>query len=242
MATRHPLRHRPVNSFGKVSAYSTVNLQRPLQTLAPYLLLSGVSGEEERFDLKYKKAEKEAQRRFNLPIAKLVNLPPSLSQETFYVETNELNELPEDYWNEGEIAFLGLSQIKYVGQAHILHVATFLISPASLSIGFKSLESLTLQDQTSVAVQAWVKHPHGNRYSATNLFPLPEIDLTVDNQVIFQVIQSNEDSDQALPDHGFHPSFKNQIAFKKDNYIVTLSSDLELEDLKNIIEQHVTIE
>jgi hypothetical protein len=91
-------------------------------------------------------------------------------------------------------------------------------------------------------VQAWIKNPHGNGYTGTHLFPLPEIDLTVDNQIIIQVVPSNENSEEELPDHGFHPSFNNQIVFKKDDSIVTVSSDLELEDLKGIIEQHVVVE
>jgi hypothetical protein len=206
------------------------------------LILSGISGEEEFCELEYKKVEKEIKGRFGLPIAKLANLPPHLSQETFHIKITELEERPEAYWNEGEVSFIGLSQIKYVGEIHTIHIATFLISPASLKIGFQSSESLTLNDQTSVMVQAWVKNTHGNGYTGTNLFPLPEIDLTVDNLIIFQVVRSNENSEDELPDHGFHPSFNNQIVFKKDDSIVTVSSDLELEVLKDIIEQHVVIE
>jgi hypothetical protein len=219
-----------------------MNLKRPPQPLAPDLILSGIPGEEELNEFEYKKIEGNITGQFNLPIAELVNLPPHLSQETFYIEINNLEGRPKDYWNEGQVAFIGLSQIKYVGLIHVIHIATSLISPTSLSIGFQSLESLTLKDQTSVIVQAWVKNPHGNGYTGTHLFPLPEIDLMVDNQIIIQVVPSNENSKEELPDHGFHPSFNNQIVFKKDDSIVTVSSDLELEDLKDIIEQHVVIE
>ena len=219
-----------------------MNLKRLPQPLAPNLILSGVPGEEELHQFEYKKIEGKIAGLFDLPIAKLSNLPLNLSQETFYLEINELEERPEAYWNEGQVAFLGLSQIKYVGSAHVIHIATFLISPTSLSIGFQSLESLTLQDQTSVMVKAWVKNPHGNGYTSTNLFPLPENDLTVDNQVIVQVIPLNEKFEEELPDHEFHPSFNNQIVFKKDDSIITVSSDLDFEDLKDIIEQHVVIE
>jgi hypothetical protein len=219
-----------------------MNPKRPPQPLIPNLLLSGVPGEEEFCELEYKKVEKEIQGRFGLPIAKLANLPPHLSQETFYVEITELEERPEAYWNEGEVSFIGLSQIKYVGEIYTIHIATFLISPASLKIGFQSSESLTLNDQTSVMVQAWVKNSYGNGYTGTNLFPLPKIDLTVDNQLIIQMVPSNDNSEEKLPDHGFHPSFNNQIVFKKDDSIVTVSSDLELQDLKDIIERHIVIE
>jgi hypothetical protein len=57
-----------------------------------------------------------------------------------------------------------------------------------------------------------------------------------------RIVPSNDNSKEELPDRGFHPSFNNQIVFKKDDSIVTISSDLELEDLKDIIEQHVVIE
>ncbi len=219
-----------------------MNPKRPPQPLASYLILSGILGEEELCEFKYKKIEGDIQGRFDLPIAKLANLPPHLSQETFYIEMTELEELPEAYWNEGQVSFIGLCQIKYVGQIHTIHIATFLISPASLSIGFQSSESLTLNDRTSVMVQAWVKNPHGNGYTSTHLFPLPEIDLTVDNQIIIQILPSNENSEAELPDHGFHQGFHNQIVFKKDDSIVTVSSDLQLEDLKDIISRHVVIE
>jgi hypothetical protein len=219
-----------------------MNIKRPPQPLTPYLILSGIPVEEELHKFEYKKIEGNITRRFDLPIAKLIDLPPHLSQETFYIEIIELEERPEAYWNEGEVSFVGLSQIKYVGEIHTIHIATTLISPASLKIGFQSSESLNLNDQTSIMVQAWVKNPHGNGYTGTHLFPLPEIDLTVDNQVIIQVVQSKENSEDELPDHGFHPSFNNQIVFKKDGSIITVSSDLELEDLKDIIEQHVVIE
>jgi hypothetical protein len=218
-----------------------MNVKRPPQPLAPYLILSGIPGEEELYEFEYKKVEGKITGRFDLPIAKLIDLPPHLSQETFYIEITELEERPEAYWNEGEASFISLSQIKYAGEIHTIHIATFLISPASLKIGFQSSKSLTLNDQTSVMVQAWVKNPHGNGYTGTHLFPLPEIDLTVDNQIIIQVVPSN-DNPEELPDHGFHPSFNNQIVFKTDDSIVTVSSDLELEDLKDIIEQHVVIE
>jgi hypothetical protein len=219
-----------------------MNLKRPPQPLAPNLILSGIPGEEELYEFKYKKIEGNISGRFGLPIARLANLPPNLSQEAFYIEINELEERPEAYWNEGEVSFIGLSQIKYVGPIHVIHIATFLISPTSLGIGFQSSESLTLQDQTSVMAQACVKNPYGNGYTGTHLFPLPEIDLTVDNQIVIQVVPFNKNSEEELPDHGFHPSFNNQIVFKKDDSIITVSSDLELEDLKDIIEQHVVIE
>lgn len=219
-----------------------MNIKRPPQPLMSNLILSGIPGEEELYEFEYKKVEGNITRRFDLPIAKFINLPPHLSQENFYIEITELEERPEAYWNEGEVSFIGLSQIKYVGEIHTIHIATFLISPASLKIGFQSSEALTLNDQTSVMVQAWVKNPHGNGYTSTNLFPLPEIDLTVDNQIIFQVVRSNENSENELPDHGFHPSFNNQIVFKKDDSIVTVSSDLHLEDLKDIISRHVVVE
>jgi hypothetical protein len=219
-----------------------MNPKRPPQTLVSYLLLSGIPGEEEFHKLEYKKIEDDIQGRFDLPIAKLINLPPHLSQETFYIEMTEPEERPEAYWNEGEVSFIGLSQAKYVGEIYTIHIATSLISPASLKIGFQSSESLTLNDRTSVMVQAWGKNPHGNGYTGTNLFPLPEIDLTVDNQIIIQVVSLNENSEDELPDHGFHPSFNNQIVFKKNDFFVTVSSDLELEDLKDIISRHVVIE
>ncbi len=219
-----------------------MNRKRPPQPLVSNLILSGIPGEEELYEFEYKKIEGNITGRFGLPIARLANLPPDLSQEAFYVKINELEERPEAYWNEGEVSFIGLSQIKYIGLIHVIHIATFLISPASLSIGFQSPESLTLQDQTSVMVQAWVKNPHGNGYTGTHLFPLPEIDLTVDNQIIIQMVPSTENSEAELPDRGFHSSFNNQIVFKKNDSIVTVSSDLELKDLKDIIEQHVVIE
>jgi hypothetical protein len=219
-----------------------MNRKRPPQPLAPDLILSGIPGEEELYEFEYKKIEGDIRGRFGLPIARLVNLPQHLSQETFYIEINELEERPEAYWNEGQVSFIGLSQIKYVGSTHVIHIATFLISPTSLSIGFQSPESLILQDQTSVMIQAWVKNPYGNGYTGTHLFPLPEIDLTINNQLIIQMVPSTENSEAELPDHGFHSSFNNQIVFKKDDSIVTISSDLELKYLKNIIEQHVVIE
>jgi hypothetical protein len=219
-----------------------MNRKRPPQPLAPNLILSGIPGEEELHGFKYKKIEADIRGLFGLPIARFVNLPSHLSQETFYIEINELEKGPEAYWSEGQVSFIGLSQIKYVGSIHVIHIATFLPSPTSLSIGFQSSESLPLQDRTSVMVKAWVKNPHGNGYTSTNLFPLPEIDLTVDNQLVIQIVPSTENSEAELPDHGFHSSFNNQIVFKKDNFIVTVSSDLELEYLKSIIEQHVVIE
>jgi hypothetical protein len=228
--------------FINAIVFSTMNRKRPPQPLAPNLILSGIPGEEEFHGFEYKKIEGHIRGRFGLPIARLTNLPPHLSQENFYVEINELEERPETYWNEGEVSFVGLSQIKYIGSTHVIHIATFLISPTSLSIGFQSSESLTLQDRTSVMVQAWVKNPQGNGYTGTHLFPLPEIDLTVDNQVRIQVATSNKNAEAELPDHGFHSSFNHQIFFKKDDSIITVSSDLELEALKNIIEQHIVIE
>lgn len=233
------------NQFDRLArriAYFTMNIKRPPQPLAPYLIMSGIPGEEELHKFEYKKIEGNITRRFALPIAKLIDLPPYLSKEIFYIEITELEGRPEAYWNEGEVSFVGLSQIKYVGEIHTIHIATTLISPASLKIGFQSSESLTLNDRTSVMVQAWVKTLHGNGYTSTNLFPLLEIDLTVDNQMIVQVVRSNENSEDEFPDHGFHPSFNNQIVFKKDDSIITVSSDLELEDLKDIIEQHIVIE
>jgi hypothetical protein len=194
---------------------------------APNLILSGIPGEEELDEFEYKKTEGDIRGLFGLPIARFVNLPQHLSQEIFYVEINELEKGPEAYWNEGQVCFTGLSQIKYIGLTNVIHIATFLISPTSLSIGFQSLESLTLQDQISVMVQAWVKNPHGNGYTSIHLFPLPEIDLTVDKQLIIQIVSSTENSKAELPDHGFHSSFNNQIVFKKDDFLVTVSSDIE---------------
>jgi hypothetical protein len=222
--------------------FPTMNRKRPPQPLGPNLILSGIPGEEKLDEFEYKKIEGDIRGRFGLPIGRFVNLPQHLSQEIFYVEINELEKGPEAYWNEGQVSFTGLSQIKYIGSTHVIHIATFLISPTSLSIGFQSSESLTLQDQISVMVQAWVKNPHGNRYTSTHLFPLPELDLTVDNQLIIQTVLSTENSKVELPDHGFHSSFNNQIVFKKDDFIVTVSSDLELRELKEIIERHVIIE
>lgn len=219
-----------------------MNPKRPLQPLVSYLLLSGIPGEEELSEFEYKKVEGDIRGRFGLPIAKLVNLPPHLSQETFYIEINELEERPKAYWNEGEVSFVGLSQIKYVGLIHVIHISTFLISPASLSIGFQAPESLILQNQTSVMVQAWVKNHHGSGYTGTHLFPLLEINSMADNQFIIQIAPSTENSEVEVPDHGFHSSFNNQIVFKNDDSIVTISSDLELEYLKDIIEQHIVIE
>jgi hypothetical protein len=228
--------------FSKMIAFPTMNRKRPPQPLAPNLILSGIPGEEELHGFEYKKIEGDIRGLFGLPVAKFVNLPQHLSQEIFYIEINELEKGPEAYWNEGEVSFVGLSQIKYIGSMHVIHIATFLISPTSLSIGFQSSESLTLRDRISVMVQAWVKNPHGNGHTSTHLFPLPEIDLTVDNQVRIQVAPSNKNAEVELPDHGFHSSFNHQIVFKKDDSIITVSSDLELEDLKNIIEQHIVIE
>jgi hypothetical protein len=113
-----------------------MNRKRPSQPLAPDLILSGIPGEEELYEFEYKKIEGNITGRFGLPIARLANLPPHLSQETFYIEINELEERPEAYWNEEQVSFIGLSQIKYVGLIHVIHIATFLISPTSLSIGF----------------------------------------------------------------------------------------------------------
>lgn len=219
-----------------------MSLKRPPQPLVSYLLLSGIAGEEELCKFEYKKVEGDFRGRFGLPIAKLVNLPPHLSQETFYIEINDFEEQPKTYWNEGEVSFIGLSQIKYVGLIHVIHISTFLISPASLNIGFQAPESLILQDKTSVMAQAWVKNTHGNGYTGTNLFPLPGSDLAVDSHSIEQIASSAETPNTEVPDHRFHASFNNQVVFKKDELNVTIASDLKLEDIKDIIEKHIVIE
>ncbi len=213
--------------------------QRPPHPVVPYFLLSGFEGEEEFSNSEYEKTDDNIRGRFNLPIAQLANLPPELWQETFHIKMDDLGMTLEEFWTEGEISFLGLSQLKYVGEVHTIHLSTFLPSPAALSLGFQAPESLTLQDGTTVMVSAWKICARG--YTGTNLFPLPEIDLTDDTPRVI-VVLSNEDAEDEPPDPRFHPSFHHHIAFKKDDYIVSVASDLDLDGLKEIVIHHLVIE
>jgi hypothetical protein len=104
--------------------------RRHPRPLGSYLVYSGhpLQGDA------YEPIEGEIARRFSLPITRLASLPGYLSEQIFYIKIDEPKGTPDDYWNEEEIAFAALSQIKYVGTIQTIHIATFLMSPAAFSL------------------------------------------------------------------------------------------------------------
>jgi hypothetical protein len=90
---------------------------RPPRPLVPYVLYSGYTFEVDT----YEPVKGEIAGRFSLPIARLTNLPGYLSEQIFYIKIDGPKGIPDNYWNEEEIAFAALSQIKYVGTIQTIH-------------------------------------------------------------------------------------------------------------------------
>lgn len=143
-----------------------------VRPLVPRLLLREESGCQE--------IQGAIRNRFNLPAAKLVNLPAYYLKGMYSQVVSAPDDSLEDYLGEDRISYTALSSIKYnTTDGHTIHLTTLLLSRKAALLEYQSSENIITSDGS----QAMRKVILQNNIEAMCFFNPARSDIR--NQLVF---------------------------------------------------------
>jgi hypothetical protein len=160
--------------------------------------------------------------RHGVKAAQLVNPPPELAKE---IAIWKLDSIPKD--RNGKpmppdpemapeaVAYEMISSTRYTGNGHVIYVTTARMGPAALKVKHTLGTTAKLADGTEVGVAVACKKPSG------------EVSQTSDGVTQYESLEQKYDCVEGS-------STPNQVVFTKGNLIVTVASDLPIEQVMDL--------